>query len=231
MRERESFGNGRWLPDVDTIKGGLEFDLVPLVSVFDHVARAIAAEETSVDHRWDRRTEDTVGASQLGEDLAEESYGLRQQKQWATLLHVVAVYHSLEFAIGVLCRWMLPTPKTKADEDKRNADLRALHVWKALKKHFRDSCGFELTSINGYDQVNLLRMYTNAVKHTGSNVSGELATALAVPATDSHGLPIPIDHTRINLNALRTAALTFVEDLVERSEAAFQKKRGKPPSG
>lgn len=167
-----------------------------------------------------RQSTDVVYLAELAGRAREEESELEELLRETTLLFTVAVYHAVENTLRSVFRWRL----SGLPEFPRERLLRKAHDWRALKSLTKTYFNFQLVLLRGANEVNILRLVANAVKHADGKVTRELAVAMK----RKRGEPIPASGAL--LKKLYRPCLLFIVEFVKAAEKGTRKLFGEPPS-
>lgn len=217
-KPKKAYGK-TWYPPPGLFVDDLKLEIDKLAELQETVTTAIAKAKTELEAAWAKLKGDHEWDDEAAEWVADDWYGVDEQERWAILLHIVAVYHTLEHEVGSVIRWRISGMPDAQQEEL----LFQVHKWRGLEELLDKLCKVQLSAISRYSDVNELRVLANSVKHTGGHVSKELATLTGRTRGDQ------IAPASINAEALRNAALEFMRDLVVKVEAGTQALLGTPP--
>lgn len=212
-----------WFPDANTYGEALQLRYESLTALHEDTVERTDQTRKRLDADFDAAK---AQADQGDEDatfhldfLIDDFHALTAQERWSALLHVIGLYHSLERELGSLFRWRL----SYLPSSDREKQLRRVHKWKEFGNMAKSLCDVTISQLAGYADVDELRTICNSIKHTGGNVSSDLATL------KGWQLGAPIDHAALDLGRLREGAVAFLTALVRASEVGTTRLVGPPP--
>jgi len=166
-----------------------------------------------------RESSATDYLAELAGRAREEESELEELLRETTLLFMVAVYHAVENTLRSVFRWRL----SGLPELTRENLLRQGHDWRALQRLTKTYFNFQLASLKGASEVNVLRLVANAMKHTDGKVSKDLAAATKW----KKGEPIPASGAL--LTRLYRPCMRFIVEFVKAAEKGTRELFGEPP--
>jgi hypothetical protein len=193
-----------------------------LVQVLSAIEDTVRRGQTSQEERWTHfqsRNPSVDEEQDYGDFLSDQRAELETVLLEGRLFHIVALYHTVENALGRFFRWRLSgiAPADRAEI------LKTLHRWKELGDLTNMYFGFGIASVPGFATVNRLRLITNAVKHEGGRVSRELHKVTRWKRGQA------IAPTRVDLPKARALCLRFLKLYGERAQRGTEKKYPRAP--
>lgn len=175
-----------------------------LTNVYEQVKASTEQEATRFNDIWRSAQVDpsvTVEDMDSVHDYVDEPLRSTSAADlWNTLLHVVAIYHGVETAIGAAIEWRLKT----ATHDVTKKVLYVSSRIDNQKVIFKTLFPFELPQLPGWKEVSDLRLITNATKHAGGGTPKKLADRWNVKVNE------PIPAAKIDVPKLRAGAVRYV---------------------